>query len=96
MADKGFTALVLSAANIFSWGLQMAMPVVGALMLVNAALGVLTRASPQLNIFAVGFPLTMGVGFVILWLSIPYYLPLFNSMMEHSIGVMLKIARPLP
>jgi flagellar biosynthesis protein FliR len=96
VATWNFKALVLSAANIFAWGIQLAMPVVGALMLVNAGLGVLTRASPQLNIFAVGFPLTLGVGFVILAVSIPYFLPLFNSMMEHSIGIMLKVARPTP
>jgi flagellar biosynthetic protein FliR len=96
MASMGFRALVLAGANMFIWGMQMAMPVLGAIMLVNAALGVLTRASPQLNIFAVGFPLTMGVGFVILWISIPYFLPLFSGMLDQSIGLMLKIARPLP
>jgi len=96
MASWSLRALVLAAANMFAWGLQLAMPVVGALMLVNAALGVLTRASPQLNIFAVGFPLTMGVGFVILGISIPYFLPLFDSMLNQSIALMLKIARPLP
>ncbi|MCE9633705.1 MAG: flagellar biosynthetic protein FliR [Methylophilales bacterium] len=96
MASWSLRALVLSAANMFAWGIQLAMPVVGALMLVNAALGVLTRASPQLNIFAVGFPLTMGVGFVILGISIPYFLPLFDGMLNQSIALMLKIARPLP
>jgi flagellar biosynthetic protein FliR len=57
---------------------------------------VLTRAAPQLNIFAVGFPLTLGVGFVILAISVPYFLPLFNGMMEQSIDTMLRLAKPYP
>ena len=95
LAPQSFMALVLSASNMFSWGVQLALPVMAALMLVNAALGVLTRASPQLNIFAIGFPLTLGVGFIILAVSIPYFSPLFNGMLEQSIATMLKIARPI-
>ncbi|MFM9912915.1 MAG: flagellar biosynthetic protein FliR [Methylophilaceae bacterium] len=96
MATWSFRALVLSGANIFTWGMQLAMPVLGSVLLANTALGVLTRASPQLNIFSVGLPLTLIVGLVILWISIPYFYPLFDSMMNQSIGNMLKIARPLP
>jgi flagellar biosynthetic protein FliR len=74
----------------------MALPVVSAIMLVNIALGVLTRAAPQLNIFAVGFPLTLGAGFVILTISVPYFFPIFNGMMEQSIDIMLRLAKPAP
>jgi flagellar biosynthetic protein FliR len=96
MAGQSFFALVIAGNNIFTWGIQMSLPVIAALMLVNVALGVLTRAAPQLNIFAVGFPLTLGVGFVILAISVPYFLPLFNGMMEQSIDTMLRLAKPTP
>lgn len=92
MAMQSFKALATTGADIFSWGLQIAMPVIAALMLVNLALGVLTRAAPQLNIFAVGFPLTMGVGFLIFTISIPYILPVFTGMMEQSIRHMTHLA----
>ena len=96
MAGKSLLALVITGKNIFTWGVQMALPVIAAIMLVNIALGVLTRAAPQLNIFAVGFPLTLGVGFVILAISVPYFFPLFNGMMEQSIDTMLRLAKPTP
>lgn len=96
MAGQSLLALVITGKNIFSWGVQMALPVLAAIMLVNIALGVLTRAAPQLNIFAVGFPLTLGAGFLILTISVPYFFPLFNGMMEESIDVMLRIAKPAP
>ncbi len=94
MAMLSFKALVVTSANIFAWGTQIALPVIAALMLVNAGLGVLTRAAPQLNIFAVGFPLTLGIGFIILALSIPYVLPVFTGMLEQSIQNMTHIAVP--
>lgn len=94
MAMLSFKALVGTGANIFAWGTQISLPVIAAVMLVNAALGVLTRAAPQLNIFAVGFPLTLGVGFIILALSIPYVSPVFSGMLEQSIQNMTHIAVP--
>lgn len=94
MADASFKGLVVSGGMIFVWGVQLALPVMAAIMLVNVALGVLTRAAPQLNIFAVGFPLTLGVGFIILALSIPYFPPVFHQMIEASIATMLNMATP--
>lgn len=94
MADGSFKALALAGGRIFAWGVQLALPVIAALMLVNVALGVLTRAAPQLNIFAVGFPLTLGVGFIILALSIPTFPPVFTQMVETTIATMLNLATP--
>lgn len=96
MAGQSLLALVITGKNIFSWGVQMSLPVVAALTLINIGLGVLTRASPQLNIFAVGFPLTLGAGFLVMAVSVPYFLPLFNGMMEQSIDTMLRLAQPIP
>jgi flagellar biosynthetic protein FliR len=73
-------------ARIFSAGLQLALPVIAALLITNVALGVLTRAAPQLNIFGIGFPLTLGVGFLTLSLAMPYLgtpiVNLFNEGIE--------------
>lgn len=92
IALPNLKALAVMGGSIFTWGVQISMPVVAAIMLVNVALGVLTRAAPQLNIFAVGFPLTMGVGFVILAISIPYMLPVFSGMMEQALSNMTHLA----
>ena len=55
---------MLSAAVV------IALPAITALLIVNLAFGVMTRAAPQLNIFALGFPVTMIVGLFIMWLNI--------------------------
>lgn len=94
VAAKSWKALALAGGNIFSWGLLVSMPVLAAVMMANAALGVLTRAAPQLNIFAVGFPITLGLGFFVLAFSLPYFLPLFQGMIEQSTNTMLMLAKP--
>lgn len=94
IAVKNWKALALAGGNIFSWGLLISLPVLAAVMMANAALGVLTRAAPQLNIFAVGFPITLGLGFVVLAFSLPYFLPLFQGMIEQSINTMLMLVKP--
>lgn len=74
--------------KIFSAGLQIAMPVIAALLITNVALGILTRAAPQLNIFGIGFPITMGIGFLTISLALPYLATpmqnLFNQGIEAS------------
>jgi flagellar biosynthetic protein FliR len=72
--------------RIFSAGLQIAMPIIAALLITQVALGILTRAAPQLNIFGIGFPITLGVGFLTLSLALPYLsapiVNLFNQGIE--------------
>ncbi|TXR53415.1 flagellar biosynthetic protein FliR [Reinekea thalattae] len=54
---------------LFRASLMLALPAISALLLVNVAFGVMTRAAPQLNVFALGFPITMLGGLVIVWAS---------------------------
>ncbi len=83
--------LVRWGARIFSAGLQLSLPIVAALLITNVALGILTRAAPQLNIFGIGFPLTLGVGFLTLSLAMPYLgtpiLNLFNQGIETGLAI---------
>jgi flagellar biosynthetic protein FliR len=65
--DQGFLlTLVLWGARVFDTGLLIALPAVIALVIVNLALGVVTRAAPQLNLFGIGFTITLMSGFFVL------------------------------
>ena len=59
---------------MFSAGLLLSLPIVAALMITNVALAVLTRAAPQLNLFALGFPLTLMGSFFRTGRSAPNYM----------------------
>ena len=67
---EGMRALAGTASTIFAAAIRFAAPVLGAVMLANVALGVLSRAAPQLNIFSVAFPLQIGIGLLVLGLTL--------------------------
>ena len=58
-------------AEVFRLGLWVSLPVVSMLLLVNVVMGLVARVAPQMNIFSVGFPVTLGVGMTGLWLTLP-------------------------
>ena len=57
--------------ELFLGALRVALPGMTALLVVNLAFGVTSRAAPALNLFAVGFPVTLIFGFVIVLLGLP-------------------------
>jgi len=81
--------------SVFAHALQLAMPVIGALLITNLALAILTRSAPQLNIFQIGFPITLAVGFAALVLAIPYFAPLLDQMIHTSLGTALHVMQQL-
>lgn len=82
------------AGKIFSAGLLLSLPIVVAMMVTNLALGVLTRAAPQLNLFALGFPLTLMGGFLMLALSMNYLAIPFQAIFNDALESMLGFAVP--
>ena len=59
------------SSMIFLGGLLIALPVIVALLLVNTGVGIVSRAAPSLNIFAVGFPVFFLTGYAVLIISLP-------------------------
>ncbi|MFN7834496.1 MAG: flagellar biosynthetic protein FliR [Burkholderiaceae bacterium] len=64
---------------LFSIALQIALPVIAALLTANVVLGILAKAAPQMNITSVGFAVTLLAGFWILWMSLPYLSTVFEQ-----------------
>lgn len=86
--------LVELGGKIFASGLLLALPMIVALMIANLALAVLTRAAPQLNIFALGFPLTLLGGLAMLTLSMNYLATPLQALYEVALESMLGFAVP--
>jgi flagellar biosynthetic protein FliR len=86
-----FNALVLWGSEIFKSGMLLSLPVLTALLITNLALGILTRAAPQLNIFAVGFPITLSIGFLMLALSIMFYSPVLEKLVMEGFEMMASL-----
>jgi flagellar biosynthetic protein FliR len=81
--------------TIFSVGLLLALPAVVALLITNMALGILTRTAPQLNLFGIGFPITLMMGFLVLALSLPGMLKPIEQFIEQGASNMYQVAVPV-
>jgi flagellar biosynthetic protein FliR len=80
----GLRVLVEWAGIIFTAGLLISLPVVTALLIANIAVGIMTRAAPPLNIFTVGFPVTLITGLLALYLAAPYVGPALANLFEQA------------
>lgn len=76
---------------LFIGALMIALPAIVSLLIVNIAFGVMTRAAPQLNIFAVGFPITIGVGFVVMIITLPYFSAKFSELLSEMFAFITRI-----
>src|SRR5574343_1114929 len=72
---------------IFTYGLWIALPLVGLLLFVNLVLGIISRIAPQMNVFAIGFPLTLGAGLVGIAATIP--------LLDRPVAQLLRLATDL-
>jgi flagellar biosynthesis protein FliR len=84
ISEGGLWLLLGWAGWIFRGALIIALPAVAALLLVNVSFGVMMRAAPQLNIFAVGFPLTLMLGFIFMLASLPMFYPQFANLLDDA------------
>jgi flagellar biosynthetic protein FliR len=76
------TFLTRATADIFVLGVRLAAPVMVALLLTSVTLGIMARAFPQMNVFMISFPLNIGIGFIVLGLT----LVIFFHVLEVSFG----------
>lgn len=87
LTQESLRQLVEFGSYIFSAGVLISLPAVTALLLINVAFGVVTRAAPALNIFAVGFPVTLLAGLVMLSLMTPLMLPHLQELITRAIDL---------
>ena len=94
-AAEGWLVITRHAAVMFAAGVMMALPMVATLLIANIGLGILTRAAPQLNLFAVGFPVTLTVGFLVLMLSLTVLAPVLQRLFELGFGAIETMLRAM-
>jgi flagellar biosynthetic protein FliR len=79
LGQEGLWSLILWGGTLFSGAIGIALPGVTALLIVNLAFGVVSRAAPSLNLFAVGFPVSLVIGLLVVLAGIG---PLQSSFTE--------------
>lgn len=93
--DKaGIWSIIAWSSRMFAGGLLLSMPIIASLLLINIIFGVAARAAPQLQIFSVGFPVTLMLGMLLVWKTLPDVLDQFSGMLTGAydlIGQLLRL-----
>jgi len=92
---EGIKALLSWSAALFSVGLMLALPIVAALLIANISLGVLTKVAPQMNLFSIGFVITIGIGFVMLHLTLPNFVAATIRLFDQSFSNLQYVLKAL-
>lgn len=92
-AGNEFWTVIAWSSRIFSAGLLMALPAIASLLMINIAFGVVTRAAPQLNIFAVGFPVTLVLGSLLMWVTLPSVLTDYSNLLDECFQMISAVLR---
>jgi len=91
ISEGGLTIPILSellmwTSQLFVFAIKIALPAITALLIVNLSFGVMSRAAPTLNLFAVGFPVAMLLGFVVIFLNMGNLVENASSFLALSIS----------
>ncbi len=84
---------LLSNAMVFffSFGLRVAIPIVGTILIIDIALGLLVKASPQMNVFVVGMPIKVLIGLFLFYAIMPIMVDVYEELFNYSIRLFYGI-----
>jgi flagellar biosynthesis protein FliR len=94
MGARGLWRVSEWGSQLFSGALLVALPGLTALLIVNLAFGVVSRAAPALNLFAIGFPVTLMGGLMIVLLGLPAVQSGFVELMRNSLNFAASLMDP--
>ncbi len=84
----GWERLIATGTGLFQLGLQISLPVLATMLVINLTLGVMSRAAPQLNLFSVGFPLTELTGIVLFAVFLPNLIAALSAALSASLAAL--------
>ncbi len=90
---ESYWAIVSWGSTMFVGAIWLAIPALISILVLTLAMGVMTRAAPQLNIFSVGFPVTIFMGFVIIMLIMPTFPDHFSRLLLEAMQISQNIAK---
>jgi flagellar biosynthetic protein FliR len=84
LGSDGVWALLSWGTQMFAGAVRVAIPAVATLLVINIAFGVMSRAAPTLNLFAIGFPTALLMGFVVLLFNVGSFPEVFSDLLQSA------------
>jgi flagellar biosynthetic protein FliR len=97
VAGEAIPFLMQLTSRMFAIGVQFSAPVLAVLLLSGLILGVLARVFPQLNVFLLSFPINIGIGFIVMGLTLDLASSLIRrefDTLAHNISLLLQLLNP--
>ncbi len=91
--EHSATTLLAILATYFVIGLQVSMPIVGATLIIDIALGLLVKAVPQMNIFVVGLPLKLLLGLMVFYIIFPIFYDVYDNLFSQAMENIIKLVK---
>ena len=79
-----------SLGKLFEQALIISLPILGSLFLVSLSMGLLAKAAPQMNLLMMGFPVSILVAYIIIFLALPFIISIFTEILDDSFFQVLK------
>lgn len=85
--------VILWSSQIFAGGVLLALPIMATLLFVNISFGIASKAAPQLQLFGIGFPLTILLGMVLVWVGLASMLEGFTDKLHEGFMLIAQLLR---
>lgn len=95
LKEEGMRFLVDQVGNIFLIGLKVGAPMIVALLAANFSMGLIARSVPQLNVIVVGFPFTIGLGILFLFIGFPFFIAAVTVLHEKLGAILMGLLKAL-
>ncbi|VAX03936.1 Flagellar biosynthesis protein FliR [hydrothermal vent metagenome] len=89
LSRDGMWQLAVWGGNMYAGAVQIALPAIASLLLINLTFGIVTRSAPQFNIFSLGFPIAILAGFFIMMLT----MDVISAQVSHQLTIIFEFMR---
>lgn len=90
-SNNSMWEIIIWTGTILKAAVLIALPAIVSLLIVNLSFGVMTRSAPQLNIFAVGFPIMIILGVLIIFFNLNSFVPHMMKLFDGGTEMMMKV-----
>ena len=94
LSSAALSDLLQWSGQVFIVAMKIALPAVTSLIIVNLSFGITSRAAPTLNLFAVGFPVAMLLGFVVIFLNMASLTENVSQLLDTVLTILPALLRP--
>jgi flagellar biosynthetic protein FliR len=93
LREDVLVSMLQGLSSLFENAMIISFPILGTLFLVQVVMGLLAKAAPQMNLLMLGFPLSIGVAFILLFVTIPFLMAAFDRLIGVGFDQLLDFFR---